>query len=445
MDVAQQEQEVHRVRREADHLPLASTVVESAALGAMRSRALWYAGSAAVVLVLTAIGFPPSHLGIATALFVSGALVGEFLSIRLLSGLRLSFPLPFLAGLAVLNGPAVAMVADLLISFAAGTYERKRSGNRPDAWVLLNSSIGCICSGAAAVAFLAVSQLAPHVGALGAGLGYCLVYGLTNYGLVAQQLPTRIQALSLAHRLVREGLLPVALYVGVTLAVIELTHAGAAMLTPFALAPVVALHVSLRLKAREYEQYYETISALNMMLQRAHPYTHGHLERVARISEEVGLKLGLPPRRARLLREASVLHDIGKIAIDEAILDKPAKLTDEEFAHVRDHSAFGAMILAPVEPFREMVPWIRHHHERPDGRGYPMGLHDIEIPLESKIIAVVDAYDAMAGGTLPSERRPYREPMTPSEALAELRRCSGSQFDPQVVEAFADVLVGVGA
>ena len=194
----------------------------------------------------------------------------------------------------------------------------------------------------------------------------------------------------------------------------------------------------------QYENYYATIAALSRMLQGAHPYTHGHLERVANFAEEVALNLGLSPDRARQVREASVLHDIGKIAVDEQILDKPAKLTLEEFEHVKRHSDHGARILEPVAHFRAMVPWIRHHHERLDGTGYPDQLSGGDIPLESRIISVVDAFDAMIGSDEHNGKRPYRVNMTQREALAELDRCSGTQFDAKVVNAFKALVEGEG-
>ncbi|MEQ1933787.1 MAG: HD domain-containing phosphohydrolase, partial [Fimbriimonadaceae bacterium] len=172
------------------------------------------------------------------------------------------------------------------------------------------------------------------------------------------------------------------------------------------------------------------------------PYTHRHLARVALASEEVALRLGLGTKRARLVREAAILHDLGKIAIDEDILDKPAKLTPEEFDHVKQHSEFGERILAPVAEFQEMKQWIRHHHERPDGTGYPDQLRDSQIPIESKIIAVVDAYDAMTGGCEGRDKRSYRDPMTPDQAMQELERCSGTQFDKAVVKTFKRVIAG---
>jgi HD-GYP domain-containing protein (c-di-GMP phosphodiesterase class II) len=211
---------------------------------------------------------------------------------------------------------------------------------------------------------------------------------------------------------------------------------------PFALVPLWALRSGLDVQGSTYARYYETIKALTLMLQRAHPYTHGHLERVAEYAEQVALRLGCAPSHARLIREASVMHDLGKIAVDEAVLDKPGRLSEEEMRHVRLHAEFGAAILEPVRSFQALVPWVRHHHERPDGRGYPDHMLDVEIPLESKIIAVADAFDAMTLNERNGERRLYREPMTVHEALNELDRCSGTQFDPTVVAVFRGVVLG---
>jgi len=231
-----------------------------------------------------------------------------------------------------------------------------------------------------------------------------------------------------------------ALYTVVGMAVAILADQDLYVFIPFTLVPVLARRTALQYQARMYEHYYETITALTLMLQRAHPYTHGHLERVAKTAEEVARRLGLSGSKARMVREAAVLHDIGKIAVDESILDKPGRLTSEEMEHVRKHAKWGAEILEPVRGFKEMLPWIMHHHERPDGKGYPHGLPDALIPIESKIIAVVDAYDAMTGSEIPGAKRSYRESMTVEEALEELDKHSGTQFDGRVVRAFRAVV-----
>lgn len=222
---------------------------------------------------------------------------------------------------------------------------------------------------------------------------------------------------------------------GVVVSVIARDSLTSALL--LTLVPIWALRVGLRTRAKMSESYYETVTALTLMLQRAHPSTHLHVDRVARTAESVARRLGLRQDRAELVRAAAVLHDIGKIAVDEAILDKPGGLTEHEREHVKSHANAGAEILAPVRSFHDLLPWIRHHHERPDGKGYPDGLSDVEIPIESKIIAVVDAFDAMTDTT-----RKYRPALSQAAAVDELRLCAGSQFDTSVVEAFAEILVG---
>lgn len=207
-------------------------------------------------------------------------------------------------------------------------------------------------------------------------------------------------------------------------------------LLPALLLPILAFRLVLSVHRRIEGLAYDTVVTLSHMLRRAHVPTSNHVDRVADWAELTALECGLSPARAREVREAARLHDIGKIAIDEAILDKPARLTESEYAHVRNHAEFGAEILAESGFLKRLSNWIRYHHERPDGRGYPKGLRHDQIPLESSIIAVVDAFDAMVGDSLEGERRPYRERMTVDQALAELESCAGTQFDPVVVSTF---------
>jgi len=128
---------------------------------------------------------------------------------------------------------------------------------------------------------------------------------------------------------------------------------------------------------------------------------------------------------------AGLLHDLGKAGVSKSILNKPGKLTEEEYAKIKEHSPLGSMmILSQAEALRQLVPIVRHHHERIDGKGYPDGLAGEEIPLEARILAVVDSFDAM------THERAYRKALSLEEAIAELERCAGTQFDPAVVEAF---------
>jgi putative nucleotidyltransferase with HDIG domain len=202
------------------------------------------------------------------------------------------------------------------------------------------------------------------------------------------------------------------------------------------LLPLVLVAACMRAQARAEGEVRGTLGSLSAMLQRAHPNTSEHLERVAQLAERTALELGLPSERAKLVREAARLHDIGKIAVDERVLDKPGSLTPEEYRHVQLHARYGGEILEQVSELRAVAEWVHRHHERPDGKGYPDGLCGTQIPVEAQIIAVADAFDAMTGGLHGGQRRPYREPMAPASALAEVERCAGTQFDPRVVRAF---------
>jgi diguanylate cyclase (GGDEF)-like protein/putative nucleotidyltransferase with HDIG domain len=161
---------------------------------------------------------------------------------------------------------------------------------------------------------------------------------------------------------------------------------------------------------------------------------HGHSGAVADLAARIGAALGWSPEHLAHLRVAGMLHDIGKIAVPEAILRKPGRLTDDEMALVRTHADTGAEIAAQIEGMQTIAPWIRHSHEHVDGSGYPLGLRGEDIALESRILLVADAFDAMTSD------RPYRAAMPVADALAELRRCAGRQFDAQCVELLAQAL-----
>jgi two-component system, cell cycle response regulator len=155
-----------------------------------------------------------------------------------------------------------------------------------------------------------------------------------------------------------------------------------------------------------------------------------HLGDVGRLAEATALKLGLPQERAEQVRITGELHDVGKVAIPDAILNKPDPLGDDEWEFVRRHSEIGERIVAAAPALGEVAPLVRATHERWDGGGYPDGLVAREIPLGARIVAVCDAYHAMIS------ERPYQRPMDPAAALQELRSCAGTQFDPDVVAAF---------
>lgn len=403
------------------------------------------AGFAASLGMFLAFGVPEGNPSLAVILG-SLALIAEFLPVQLSKrGLRVTFTLPYIAALAVVFGPFGAVAADIGVAVLGGFAATGNRAGGKGRWILFNASVAALSCSLAGVAFegLRAGSIRDSSVALAAA-GFASVYVVANLVLVAVadrllHPKRRFDALWSDARMAAQSL---ALYALFAVAVAVLAATGLGYYAPLTLVPVWALRTAFDMRARLYSHYYETMTALTLMLQRAHPYTHGHLERVAEMAEDVALRLGLSSSRARMVREAAVLHDIGKIAVNEQILDLPRGLTESEYDHVRNHSDFGAQILSQVPQFQPMVPWIRHHHERLDGRGYPARLTDAEIPIESKIICVVDAFDAMVGAEGASGQRSYRDPMTVDEALKELNRCAGTQFDPRVVRAFEQVAVG---
>lgn len=177
-----------------------------------------------------------------------------------------------------------------------------------------------------------------------------------------------------------------------------------------------------------------TISALARSIDAKSPWTHGHSERVTKIALSIGKNAGLKEKELNDLRIAGLLHDIGKIGTYESILDKHEKLTEEEFLEIKKHPVIGSKILAPIKRLQRVLPAIRSHHEAFDGSGYPDGLSGLEIPLQARILAVSDTVDAM------SADRPYREGQPMEVIIEELNRCSGTQFDPAIVDNFIQTI-----
>ncbi|MDD2716585.1 MAG: TIGR00282 family metallophosphoesterase [Candidatus Wallbacteria bacterium] len=179
--------------------------------------------------------------------------------------------------------------------------------------------------------------------------------------------------------------------------------------------------------------YKSTIQVLANAMDSKDPYTHGHSRRVAKYSVEIAKELGMTKNEVEDINFAALLHDIGKIGIRDNILCKPGRLTEEEYQIIKNHPVISAQILAPVEFLRDKIPMVKHHHERFDGKGYPDGLRGKDVPLGARIISVADAFDAMTSD------RSYRRGMQFEKAFEELKRCSGAQFDPELVLAFKKI------
>jgi HD-GYP domain-containing protein (c-di-GMP phosphodiesterase class II) len=184
--------------------------------------------------------------------------------------------------------------------------------------------------------------------------------------------------------------------------------------------------------------YPEALRSLVRAVEVKDTYTHGHSQRTARLAVELGLSMGLAPDQLRVIARGAYLHDVGKIGIPDSILNKPDKLTPDEWAVIQTHPQLGYELAAAAPSLHEALPVILHHHERIDGNGYPTGLRGTEIPLEARVVAVADVWDALTSD------RAYRPGWSAEMALAHIRDGAGTHFDPQVVDALVRLVGGWG-
>lgn len=189
-----------------------------------------------------------------------------------------------------------------------------------------------------------------------------------------------------------------------------------------------------RLYSDLYHSYMDTVSALANAIEFRDPYTRGHTDRVKQLAQSIAREMGWGVELMFDLWIGCTLHDIGKIGVPDSILNKPGPLTDGERRHMRRHTEIGVQMVQGVPFLRPAMPYIYYHHERFDGAGYPTGLGGREIPIEGRILSVVDAFDAVTSD------RPYRKGCTIEEAQEELKRCAGSQFDPEIVDVFLGLI-----
>ena len=182
-------------------------------------------------------------------------------------------------------------------------------------------------------------------------------------------------------------------------------------------------------------EYLDALKALSKIIETRDPYTREHSERVTKYAIDIAREMGFSEEEIEVLRQSSLLHDIGKVGISDIILCKQGKLSPEEKELIRKHPEIGEEILKPLKLLHIAQPLIRYHHERYDGQGYPDGLSGEEIPIYARILAVADSYDAMIS------ERPYRKSLSHEEAVKELIRNSGTQYDPKIVDVFINKVI----
>jgi len=359
-------------------------------------------------------------------------------------GIWLSVSTPIVIAVVLVYGWQFGIWLDALTSFVAGVVTAHLRNVRLQ-WVVVNTAHSVLS--ASAVGLATAPFDVPQAGVLSATAFGALVLGLLVYMLVNAALVS--VTVALAERVRMRWVLAqttlslprdILLMTPISFLAMAALNAYGAIGLLGVLAPYLALRQAFIIALRQQELYHQTIRSLGFLVQRAHPYTGGHLQRVSLWARRVAERLGLSPDRCELVYEAALLHDLGKTVLDERILNKPARLTPVEWEEIKKHPQLGAEILRDTPFLAPIIPWIALHHERPDGTGYPFGLRSEQIPVEARVIAVVDAFDAMIGGESPNQRRPHKRPLTLDEALTELERGAGTQFDAQVVRVFTEVV-----
>lgn len=219
---------------------------------------------------------------------------------------------------------------------------------------------------------------------------------------------------------------------GIFLSILYLNYGTIIMILFF--GPLLLARHSFKLYLEMKDVYIETVYALTKAVEAKDEYTDGHSKRVAEYAEKLSVKMKLRDKKVETLKTAALLHDVGKIGIKDNILNKPGKLTDEEFEAIKKHPEIGTKILSSVDFLKDARDIILKHHEKYDGSGYPSGLKDDEVPIEAYILSVADAFDAMTSD------RSYRKGMTVEKALSIIKEDAGTHFHPLVAENFIELV-----
>ena len=398
--------------------------------------AVW--GFALVSVVVWLLGesrMPVEDAWMVLTLVLLGNLADLF-AVRVQAGMRVSaahFAAPFAVVATTVTGGLFAAVGCLL----GRLLLNRRDWNTFDLAVNLSATSVASAVWQLSSAITGDSVIVPSVLTV---VAFAMVRSSINLGWATE---ARLRGIPIPPVSVPIGrlMLAAALLFTPAIALFRLEAAGPVSAITLLAVPFVATQFLIRQFGRERELNAQ-LEAANLSLTESlvnaldarDPYSAGHSVAVAVYARDLAAEIGLPPTEVQATYLAGLLHDIGKIAVPDAILSKPAALTDDEFDEIRLHPEIGEQILLPSEHLRDVIPGVRHHHERIDGKGYPDQLRDAEIPLQARMIAVADAYNAMTSD------RPYRDAMHPELAQRILVQNQGMQHDPFLVAAFRRVL-----
>ena len=367
--------------------------------------------------------------------FLAISAFAEFIPVDLPTGggISIGFPVDFV--LILVYGPALAMLITALGALLAEIIEGKKSWYK----VIFNAAEYALSAGVAGLVYQYTGGIIGFQNffkfafpAALCALTYCLINSILVTIVISFAQDSKI---STVWRVNIKEMIPSYLAeapMGFLMAIVYVEVGIFGILLFF--LPLLLARRSFELYTKMRKVYLDTIRALAAAIDAKDPYTKGHSERVAEMSVALAQELNLSDRDIEDIEYTALLHDIGKIGIEDSILGKKGGLTSQEYEKIKEHTIMGANIIEPVDFLKNSYKAIYHHHEKYNGKGYPDGLKEKDIPLLARIIAVADAYDAM------SSDRPYRKKLNKDEILKELKDQSGKQFDPEVVKALILIL-----
>ena len=367
--------------------------------------------------------------------FLIISILSEYIPVSLPAGgvITVSFPVNFV--IILVYGPALAMIFEV-VSVIWTIFREKESWYKP----VFNSAQYSLSSGLAGMVYVfsggavgAQNFINYIIPAMLCALTYCLVNSILVATVIALDSG---MSLGKVYRINIKEVLPSYLAeapMGFIMAIIYVQIGILGILLFF--FPLLLARQSFELYTRMRKIYLDTIRTLAATIDAKDPYTHGHSERVSHLAVQLAKKLDFADTEIEYLEYAAILHDIGKIGIEDRILGKKDRLTEQEYEKIKEHPVIGASIIESIEFLKKCSKIVLHHHERYDGKGYPHGLKGEEIPRASRLLAVVDSYDAM------NSDRPYRKKLSKDDILEELEREAGKQFDPVIVKIFISLLL----
>lgn len=368
--------------------------------------------------------------------FIIISIMAEFIPVSLPEGgeITITFPIDFVVIL--VYGPALAMVVSAFSSIGIILSKENRKFEK----FLFNTSQFSLTSGVAGLVYQYAGGLIGEqnfikfiIPASLCAFAYCLVNSILVTGVLAIEKNINITRVYLIN--IKETL-PSYLAeapIGFIMSIIYVEIGILGMLLFF--FPLLLARRSFELFTKMRIMYLNTIKALAAAIDAKDPYTHGHSERVSKMAVQLAKRLNFSEMETEYIEYAAILHDIGKIGIEDSILQKKDRLTDEEFEKIKKHPVIGAGIIDSIEFLKRCSDTVLHHHEHYDGKGYPSGLKGEGIPKNARLLAIADAYDAM------SSDRPYRKKLSEQEILEELKNESGKQFDPVMTKEFISLVM----